>query len=208
MRDHPFFLSPSMAAHGTPPPGAECAVTMDDIDESNYVEYQTMPSGAWHPAKFCEDITKTMLQTGFSRYLDDVGKSSVRSVGVQHPGPRAAGHLPCQRHTHAHVPCCTDKASRDCAAAVRRLVLKGPPIWLEDKHGYPIPDGDTHVSALWYMSSGVFPCDTRSRPASPPGPLEMRLGRVARRLGSTARTTHAPAYSEPIPRQARRCRRS
>ena len=77
---------------------------------------------------------------------------------MQHPGPRAAGHLPGQRHTHAHVPCCTDKASRDCAAAVRRLVLKGPPIWLEDKHGYPIPGGDTHVSALWYMSSGVFPC--------------------------------------------------
>jgi hypothetical protein len=32
-------------------------------------------------------------------------------------------------------------------------VIKGPPQWLEDKHGYPLPDGDTHVSAVWYMSS-------------------------------------------------------
>ena len=37
--------------------------TMDDIDESNYVEYQTMPSGKWHAAKFCEEITKTLLST-------------------------------------------------------------------------------------------------------------------------------------------------
>jgi uncharacterized protein (DUF885 family) len=33
-------------------------------------------------------------------------------------------------------------------------VTKGPPIWLEDKHGYPLPEGDSHVSAIWYMSSG------------------------------------------------------
>eukprot|EP00802_Teleaulax_amphioxeia_P021317 Tamp_21666.p2 GENE.Tamp_21666~~Tamp_21666.p2 ORF type:complete len:162 (+),score=45.28 Tamp_21666:40-486(+) len=93
---------------------------MEDIDETNYVEYQTMPSGKWHPAGFAESTTKTLLETGFKRYLDDV-----------------------------------DKASRDCAAAVRRLVNKGPPQWLEDKHGFPLPDGDTHVSAVWYMSSGT-----------------------------------------------------
>ena len=40
------------------------------------------------------------------------------------------------------------------AAAVRRLVTKGPPIWLEDKIAYPLPEGDSHVSAIWYMSSG------------------------------------------------------
>jgi len=34
-------------------------------------------------------------------------------------------------------------------------VNKGPPQWLEDKHGFPLPDGDTHVSAVWYMSSGT-----------------------------------------------------
>ena len=99
-----------MAVHGTPPPGAECAVTMDDIDESNYVEYQTMPSGAWHPAKFCEDITKTMLQTGFSRYLDDVGKSVFALSGCS---------------TRARVPPVTCPASgtltRTCLAAQTRL---------------------------------------------------------------------------------------
>lgn len=50
--------------------------TYEDIDESNYVEYQTMPSGKWHAAKFCEDITKSLLKTGFERYLDDVDKAS------------------------------------------------------------------------------------------------------------------------------------
>jgi hypothetical protein len=34
-------------------------------------------------------------------------------------------------------------------------VNKGPPIWLEDKHGYPLPEGETHVCAVWYMSSGT-----------------------------------------------------
>jgi hypothetical protein len=50
--------------------------TYEDIDESNYVEYQTMPSGKWHAAKFCEEITTSLLKTGFERYLDDVDKAS------------------------------------------------------------------------------------------------------------------------------------
>ena len=36
-----------------------------------------------------------------------------------------------------------------------RQVNKGPPIWLEDKHGYPLPEGETHVCAVWYMSGGI-----------------------------------------------------
>lgn len=59
---------------------------MEDIDETNYVEYQvlplvlsgwastrplsltcqrgqTMPSGKWHPAGFAESTTKTLLLT-------------------------------------------------------------------------------------------------------------------------------------------------
>lgn len=42
-----------------------------------------------------------------------------------------------------------------CSLPPHLQVNKGPPIWLEDKHGYPIPEGDTHVSAVWYMSSGT-----------------------------------------------------
>jgi len=45
-----------------------------------------------------------------------------------------------------------EKAARDCAAAVRRLVVKGPPIFLFDAHGLPLPEGDTHISEVWYCN--------------------------------------------------------
>ncbi|CAH0478413.1 unnamed protein product [Peronospora belbahrii] len=38
----------------------------------------------------------------------------------------------------------------DCKAELRRLVAKGPPIWLEDKHALPLPKGDTHISHVWF----------------------------------------------------------
>eukprot|EP00924_Labyrinthula_sp_SR-Ha-C_P002693 maker-scaffold_13-snap-gene-4.3-mRNA-1 protein AED:0.02 eAED:0.02 QI:62/1/1/1/1/1/2/155/161 len=43
-----------------------------------------------------------------------------------------------------------EKASSDCAAAVRRLISKGPPIWLEDKNALPIPEEDTHIDQVWF----------------------------------------------------------
>ncbi|KDO27291.1 hypothetical protein SPRG_07541 [Saprolegnia parasitica CBS 223.65] len=43
----------------------------------------------------------------------------------------------------------------DCKAELRRLLAKGPPIWLEDKYGFPLPEnGDTHLIALWFLSTG------------------------------------------------------
>jgi hypothetical protein len=104
-------------AHGTPPDGLECMCTFEDIDSSNYVEYQTAPSGLWHPSKFCADVVQEMLDTQYSKYMHDV-----------------------------------EKASRDCAAAVRRLVTKGPPVFLSDPHGLPMPDGDTHIEKVWFCS--------------------------------------------------------
>jgi hypothetical protein len=43
-----------------------------------------------------------------------------------------------------------EKAARDCAAAVRRLVTKGPPMYINDAHGMPLPEGDTHIAQLWF----------------------------------------------------------
>ena len=41
----------------------------------------------------------------------------------------------------------------DCQAELRRLLKTGPPIWISDKHGFPLPDnGDTHVCRLWFAS--------------------------------------------------------
>eukprot|EP00968_Pinguiococcus_pyrenoidosus_P001713 scaffold78_cov265-Pinguiococcus_pyrenoidosus.AAC.2 len=41
-----------------------------------------------------------------------------------------------------------------CAAEMRRLMEAGPPIYVSDKHGLPLPEGDTHVAMLWYASDG------------------------------------------------------
>ncbi|KAL4139775.1 hypothetical protein PRNP1_015622 [Phytophthora ramorum] len=38
----------------------------------------------------------------------------------------------------------------DCKAELRRLVAKGPPVWLEDKHALPVPEGDTHITKVWF----------------------------------------------------------
>lgn len=43
----------------------------------------------------------------------------------------------------------------DCNAELRRLLSSGPPIWLSDKHGLPVPDGDTHIETLWLMSENA-----------------------------------------------------
>ena len=40
----------------------------------------------------------------------------------------------------------------DCQAELRRLLKEGPPIYISDKHAMPLPDGETHIVALWYAS--------------------------------------------------------
>ena len=40
----------------------------------------------------------------------------------------------------------------DCQAAARRLLAKGPPEYVSDKHMLPVPEGDTHVCRLWFAS--------------------------------------------------------
>lgn len=40
----------------------------------------------------------------------------------------------------------------DCQAELKRLLGAGPPIWISDKHGLPLNDGDTHAVNLWYAS--------------------------------------------------------
>jgi hypothetical protein len=55
----------------------------------------------------------------------------------------------------------------DCQAELRRLLEKGPPIYISDKHALPLPDnGDTHVCKLWFSS------DDQERPAMLEGALE------------------------------------
>jgi hypothetical protein len=40
----------------------------------------------------------------------------------------------------------------DCQAELRRLLAAGPPVYVSDPNGFPLPEGDTHVLRLWYAS--------------------------------------------------------
>ena len=114
----PLTTIASSAGHTMPPPPSECLATLDDIDESNYVEYLPMPSAVWRPALFCEATVRHLLASSFESYV-----SAVRAA--------------------------------DCEADLRRRLGKGPPVWIEDKHALPLPDGDGHIERLWFASDGL-----------------------------------------------------
>jgi hypothetical protein len=61
---------------------------------------------------------------------------------------------------------CNRVRETDCQAELRRLLAHGPPIYLSDPHGLPLPEGDTHVVQLWYAS------DNQERSAKLDGAVE------------------------------------
>lgn len=58
--------------HGPVPEGLECLVTMEDIDETNYVEYECQPSGQWKSALMEESVVCQLLHTQFHEYIQRV----------------------------------------------------------------------------------------------------------------------------------------
>ena len=54
----------------------------------------------------------------------------------------------------------------DCQAELRRLLQTGPPIYIQDKHAFPLEEGDTHVVKLW------FAADRQERSAKLQGAVE------------------------------------
>jgi hypothetical protein len=58
--------------HGPVPEGLECLVTLEDIDETNYVEYQIRPRNTWRPAKMEETIVRQLLKSQFHEYIQRV----------------------------------------------------------------------------------------------------------------------------------------
>jgi len=103
------------SSHGTPPEGMECLAMMEDIDESNYVEYESAPSGRWRPALYAAETVEHMHANQFKTWMERMEKS-------------------------------------DCQAEIKRLLTAGPPVWIADKNGLPLDDGETHVSRLWFMN--------------------------------------------------------
>ena len=42
----------------------------------------------------------------------------------------------------------------DCQAELRRLLKDGPPVYVSDKHAFPLDENDTHVCRLWFALDG------------------------------------------------------
>jgi hypothetical protein len=40
----------------------------------------------------------------------------------------------------------------DCQAELRRLLAKGPPVYISDDHGLPLDEGEEYVIRLWFSS--------------------------------------------------------
>ena len=70
-------LEASSATHGEPTDGMECMATMEDIttEDKNYCEYQTMPSGRWHPSLYSTDVLLRLIKTQFPDYMSGVRKA-------------------------------------------------------------------------------------------------------------------------------------
>jgi len=100
------------------PENLECMATMENItvENDNYCFYKTMPSGTWHPSKFCIYIVEELLNTQFDKYIHNINSS-------------------------------------DCLAELKRLLDKGPPIYISDDNALPIPNSDLYISDLWFSNT-------------------------------------------------------
>ena len=67
------------ATHGPVPDNLECLVTMEDIDETNYVEYQSAPSGIWKAALMEQGVVEQLLKTQFHNYISKVKASDCQA---------------------------------------------------------------------------------------------------------------------------------
>ena len=183
------------AAHGTPEPGAMCLTTFEDIDETNYCEYQTAPSGAWQPSKFEQSVVEQLVATQFETYCKAVQKSDCAAEMRRcAPEPLPAVRLPARPAWLDAAGWTHSPRSALTAALARRLMEKGPPVWVSDQHGLTLPEGDTHVQQLWFMSDG------QERSAKLAGALEgeERQVRTSPRLPAPLASSLA-AYPAPLP---------
>ena len=49
----------------------------------------------------------------------------------------------------------------DCQAELKRLLSKGPPVYISDPTALPLPPGDTHISRLWFAKKPEVECSAK-----------------------------------------------
>jgi len=63
--------------HNTKPlKGASCMVCYEDIEEANYLEYQTSEGSQWFPSRFCSECVESIRQSQFGKYISDLAKTT------------------------------------------------------------------------------------------------------------------------------------
>lgn len=127
--------------HGEAPDGLECLVTMEDINNENYVEYQSYPSLQWRAAKMEQGAIEELLRTQFHTYIERVKKTD------------------CQAEL---------KRLLTSGPPIYISDAHGLPLALADKEGsqqtpssndtpttvtIPATSEDTHIVQLWFASS-------------------------------------------------------
>ena len=63
----------------TIPTDMECLVSMEDITEENYVEYQIHPTGEWKSSFLSQPIIEHLLQTQFNAYMERIQSSDCQA---------------------------------------------------------------------------------------------------------------------------------
>jgi hypothetical protein len=123
-------------AHGSPPDGWECLVTMEDITAENYVEYQCYPSLTWRPAKMEQSVIEELQRTQFSSYIERVKKTDcqaeLKRLLAAGPPIYIADHLGLPLGDE-EVPF-VDNLSSDTSTIVSK---------------------DTHIVKLWFASDNL-----------------------------------------------------
>ena len=77
-QDNNFAKVDEEVIHQSPPEGATCAALWEDINDTNYCEYQTS-AGKWHPCVYCEEVVREMQDTQFENYKKNVEKSTCKA---------------------------------------------------------------------------------------------------------------------------------
>jgi len=65
--------------HGKPPDQNECMVCFGDIDNENYVEYQTDDNSKWFAALSCQMCIEYLIETQFNRYSELVKTTTCKA---------------------------------------------------------------------------------------------------------------------------------
>ena len=60
------------------PEGLECAAYLFDIDDEQYVEFQTS-DGLWHSSPYCKDVIQTLLHDGFDKFMKSVDEATCKA---------------------------------------------------------------------------------------------------------------------------------